>query len=366
MQSTYPKHHCGCDFCCSRRSVNAKKLAVSQAAFQRSGAMQRDGCMCNCHRKESGDAPSFDPEYPAPVNQTALNASRGRNGVPEGNRYTIRNSSSRATGPGVSQTAGANDSVKETAEQREAREAAELDALERLLMLEYKTRTRATMEAERLKRSAAGESGRCPRPLPEDYMSSSKAGMAGLPESGNASLRGVVPGEGSFRSGARTIHDAYAMALDCPAEPPAQCHSSHLLQDTMDDVRKVTADPINTGNRRALQKLLHQHGMAETPTAESVATTGKANSGTEPNAFGSSLAQIRTSYAHPRGAGLVWVPKVQLAAKPQPSTMDSNTLVVEGSATAGADSSKRPPMLSPGAAAAAAAVEGQATYAAYD
>ncbi|KAG5495327.1 hypothetical protein GH5_02983 [Leishmania sp. Ghana 2012 LV757] len=365
MQSTYPKHHCGCDFCCSRRSVNAKKMAVSHAAFQRSDAMQRNGCTCNCHCNESGGV-SFDPEYPAPVNQTALNASRGRNGVPGGNRYTIRNSSSRATGPGASQTVGGDDSMKETAEQREAREAAELDALERLLMLEYKARTRATMEAERLKRSTTGETARCPKPLPENYMSSSKADMVGYPESGTENFNRAVPGEGSFGMDACTIHDAYAMAHNCPAEPPAQCHSSHRLQDTMDDVRKVTADPINTGNRRALQQLLHQHGMAEAPTVESGATTGKAVSGTEQNAFGSSLAQIRTSYAHPRGAGLVWVPKVQLAAKSQPSTTDSNTLVVEGNPAAGTGSSKRPPMLSPGAAAAVAAVEDQATYAAHD
>ncbi|CAJ1011161.1 hypothetical protein Q4I28_006474 [Leishmania naiffi] len=356
MHSTYPKQHCGCDFCCSRRSVNAKKLAASQAAFQHSSAMQRNGCNCDCHSKGLGGVSSFDPDYPVPVNQTALNASRGRNGVPGGNQYTIRNSSTRVAGTDASRRDGGNNSMKETAEEREAREAAELDALERLLMLEYKARTQATIEAERLKRNATSATARDPKPLPEGYSNSSTTDRMGHLESGM---------EGSFSPGTCTIHEAYAMAHDCPAEPPVQCHASHRLQDTMDDVRKVTADPINTGNRRALQKILHQHGMAETPTIESGAVTSKAASGTEQNAFGSSLAQIRTSYAHPRGAGLVWVPTVQSASMSQSSMKDSNPPVVHSSIAAGGGSSKRPPVLSPGAAAAVAAEANRVSYAAH-
>ncbi|CBZ29420.1 conserved hypothetical protein [Leishmania mexicana MHOM/GT/2001/U1103] len=364
MQSTYPKQNCGCDFCRSRRSVNAKKLAASQAAFQRSGTMQRNGCNCCCHSSGPGGVSSFDPEYPVPVNQTALNASRGRNGVPEGNLYTIRNNSTRAAGPGASQTAGGNGLMKETAAQQQAREAAELDALERLLMLEYKARTQATMEAERLKRNATSATIRGPKPVPEGYTSGSIADRMGYSASGAEGHGRTAVGEGTFVPGACTIHEAYAMAHDCPAEPPAQCHASHRLQDTLDDVRKVTADPVHTGNRRALQQLLHQHGMAEAPMSENGATTGKAASRIEPNAFGSSLAQIRTSYAHPRGAGLVWVPTASMAAASQSSMKDSDALVVERSAAAGADSSKRPSGLSPGAAAALAADEKKANYAA--
>ncbi|CAC9523087.1 protein of unknown function - conserved [Leishmania donovani] len=364
MQSNYPKQNCGCDFCCSRRSVNAKKLAASQAAFQRSGMMQRNGCNCCCHSSGPGGVSPFDPDYPVPVNQTALNASRGRNGVPEGNQYTIRNNSTRAAVPGASQTAGGNGSMKETAEQREAREAAELDALERLLMLEYKARTQATMEAERLKRNATSATTRGPKPVPEGYTSGSTADRMEYSASGAEGRGRTAAGEGSFAPDAFTIHEAYAMAHDCPAEPPAQCHASHRLQDTLDDVRKVTADPVHTGNRRALKQLLHRHGMAEAPTSDNGAATGKAASGTEPNAFGSSLAQIRTSYAHPRGAGLVWVPTAPSAAASQSSMKDSDVVVVERSAAAGAGSAKRPAGLSPGAAAALAADEKQASCAA--
>ncbi|GET91366.1 hypothetical protein, conserved [Leishmania tarentolae] len=364
MQSTYPKQNCGCDFCCSRRSVNAKKLAASQAAFQRSGIMQRNGCNCCCHSGGPDAVSSFDPEYPVPVNQTALNASRGRNGVPEGDQYTIRNNSTREGGPGASQTADRNGLVKETAEQRETREAAELDALERLLMLEYKARTQATMEANRLKRNATSATNPGPKPLPEGYTSGSIDGRMGYSPYGTEALGGTAAGEGSFGSGACTIHEAYAMAHDCPAEPPAQCHASHRLQDTMDDVRKVTADPVHTGNRRALQKLLHQHGMAESPASDNGAAAHKTTSGTELNAFGTSLAQIRTSYAHPRGAGVVWVPTQVSAAASPSATKDSDALVVEHSAAAGSGNSKCPPGLSPGAAAALATGEKQGSYAA--
>lgn len=348
MQSTYPTHNCGCDFCTSRRSVNAKKLAVSQAAFQHSGVMQRNGCDCACHTAGQAGATTFDPAYPEPVNQTALNASRGRNGVPGGNQYTIRNGTTRA---GASQNNGNAASAPETAEERQAREVAELDALERLLMLEYKARTKAAMEAERLKGNATGGTARRPQPLPEGYMSSSMADKA---DSGTWGRSGPGVGAGSYGPGVATIHEAYVAAQDCLAEPPAQCHASHLLQDTMDDVRKVTFDPVNAGNRRALQQLLHQHGMAETPTGEAGAGTGKAASGTEHNAFGSSLAQIRTSYAHPRGAGVVWVPKAQSSSK-QVTPNDTNVLSTQG---------KAPAALSPGAAAAIAAQEKHVTYAA--
>ncbi|KAG5496095.1 hypothetical protein JKF63_02393 [Porcisia hertigi] len=357
MQSTYPKQHCGCDFCCSRRSVNAKKLMASQMALHQSGVMQRNGCNCNCHKYGPAGVSSFDPDYPEPVNQTLLNASRGRNGVPGGNQYTIRNSSGLAAGPGASQNVDGNGSVKETAEQRQAREAAELDALERLLMLEYKARAQATMEADRLKRNASSATPRCPQPLPVGYMSSSMGDKTRYPDSGMESRCGASAGEGYFGPGACTIHDAYAIAHSCPAEPPVQCHASHRLQDTMDSVRKVTADPINNANRHALQRLLHENGMAAAPMGESGTANSKAVSGTEQNVFGSTLAEIRSNYAHPRGAGVVWVPKVQSSMK------DSNVLRVEGGATAGAGNSKSLPTLSPGAAAAVATTENQVTYA---
>ncbi|KAK7199639.1 hypothetical protein NESM_000009000 [Novymonas esmeraldas] len=360
MQSTYPGQNCGCDFCGTRRSVNAKKSAVSKAAAQRSTVKQRSGCECDCHDDGQTGGSSFDPGYPEPVNQTALNAARGRNGVPGGNQYTIRNGTTRATGRTASHS-GAGDhsgSAGETAEQRQAREMAELDALERLLMLEYKARTKAAMEAERLKGNATSATGRRPQPLPEGYTSNSAADMSGYPEAGTWGRSG--DGAGAVTD-ARTIHEAYAMAHGCPAEPPTQCHASHRLQDTLDDVRKVTADPVNTVNRRALQQLLHQHGMAETPKSDydATATAGNAVSGAGQSAFGSTLAQIRTSYAHPRGAGVVWAPRTQSPAKSQTYLAESSAPAADGTAA-----SKRPPVLSPGAAAAVAAQEKHVTYAA--
>ncbi|KPA84527.1 putative mitochondrial hypothetical protein [Leptomonas pyrrhocoris] len=330
MQSTYPTQHCGCDFCNSRRSVNAKKLAVSQKAAQ-----QRADCTCECHTKgrQQNGGTGFDPEYPAPVNQTALNASRGRNGVPGGNQYTIKNQSTRAGESGL-QGSGNDASAKETAEQRQARETAELDGLERLLIAEYKARTQATLEAERLKASSTNASARRPQPLPEGYASggvqdNDNAGYNGEP--GTWGRSGPV-GSGSYGQDASTIHEAYAMAQDCPATPPAQCHASHRLQDTMDDVRKVTGDPVNTNNRRALQRLLNKNGLGggEDGGSGTSSTRGDStgNKGARENAFGSSLAQLRTSTTHPRGAGVVWVPTVPLKS----SVKDTDVLVIENAA----------------------------------
>lgn len=348
MQSTYPTQHCGCDFCSSRRSVNAKKLAVSQAIAQKRG-----GCSCECHSRggSQGGERGFDPDYPAPVNQTALNASRGRNGVSGGNQYTIQNTSTRAGGSGAQVDSSAY--PKETAEQRQVREMAELNALERLLIAEYKARTRATMEADRLLATAA----RRPQPLPEGYTEGSQGNNGNSGGFGEPGTWGRS--RGSVGQNVSTIHEAYAMAQECPVTPPAQCHASHRLQDTMDDVRKVTGDPINSGNRRALQRLLNKNGVgsggenggSETSSMRGDATN-KNNNGSgskaDKSAFGSSLAQIRTNNMHPRGAGVVWV----AAAPAQSSSKDTSVLMVDNAASS---SAKRPSPLSPNEATANAA-----------
>lgn len=353
MQRTYPTQHCGCDFCSSRRSVNAKKLAVSQRAAQ-----QRSGCNCQCHSKDGqrgAHESTFDPEYPEPVNQTALNASRGRNGVSGGNQYTIQNRSTRLGGNGTQGSAkGASDT--ETAEQRHARETAELDALERLLIYEYKARTRATLETERLKAASANATARRPQPFPEGYAIGSRGGDGTADFDDADATWGRSQSAGSMRNAA-TIHEAYAQAQACPVTPPAQCHASHRLQDTMDDVQRITRDPVNPDNRRSLQRLLQGNGAGGGSGEATPARGNSAGSNSAAaNTFGSSLAQIRTSNAHPHGAGVVWV-SPSAAGASKSAAGDTNVLVVDGSAAAG--SAKRPPPLSPGAAAAVGAAAQQ-------
>ncbi|KPI89597.1 hypothetical protein ABL78_1262 [Leptomonas seymouri] len=356
MQSTYPRHHCGCDFCSSRRSVNAKKLAVSQIAAQQCGE-----CTCQCHKKDrqQNGASGFNPDFPEPVNQTALNASRGRNGIPGGNQYTIKNRSTRAGESGL-QGSGNNASGKETAEQRQAREKAELDALERLLIAEYKARTQATMEAERLKAASTNSAAHRPQPLPEGYTIGDGQANDNAGYDGDSRPWG---GSGSYGQNASTIHEAYAMAQECPVTPPAHCHASHRLQDTMEDVRKVTSDPINPSNRRALQRLLNKNGLGngEDYGSESSPTRGDATgktgiNGATENAFGSSLAQIRTSNLHPRGAGVVWV-----SASPLQSSVKDTDVLVVGNATdvdaAASGSAKQPSSLLASAMATGAAAQ---------
>jgi hypothetical protein len=369
MQSTYPTQHCGCDFCSSRRAVNAKKLSVSQMAAQKRG-----DCTCQCHSKDKqriryGASAGFDPDYPEPVNQTALNASRSRNGVPGGNQYTIKNRSTRAGELSGSQAFGngngSGNEGEETAEQRQARETAELDALERLLIAEHRARVRATMERERLKSASTNAATRRPQPLPEGYAAD---GTHGSNDNGGSGASGSWGNGGladSYGQNARTIHEAYAMAQECPITPPAQCHASHRLQDTMNDVRKVTGDPVNPSNRRSLQRLLNKNGMGSGEDGDSemssvrgdAASAAGVSCGTV-NAFGSSLAQIRTSNSHPRGAGVVWMS----AAPQQSSTKNTHVLMVESgvggpAAASGSAKYSPPPPLSPGATATGAAAQ---------
>lgn len=76
-------NHCQCDFCNTRRAVNEKKWQVSQRALQLQHAKLRNGYGCTAasskdvaHYTREHNPTCFDPNYPEPVNQTALNANR--------------------------------------------------------------------------------------------------------------------------------------------------------------------------------------------------------------------------------------------------------------------------------------------------
>lgn len=305
----YQSHnHCQCDFCSSRRSVNAKKLSVSQRAAQLQHAASQNGCCCRCHdavnastfaASRNGNT-TFDPEHPAPVNQTALNASRGRTGAPNGKT-------------GSTGAAQGNSAAGKSKEEEEKDAMEELDRLERLLILEHKARINATLEADRvatLRDGKAATTGlRGPQPLPAGY---STNGNQQPPFNGSGSN---YRGGDSLLDGANaeTIREAYELAHQCPVTPPVQCRSSHRLQDTMNDVRAVTMDPINPAGRVALQQVLYDNGMSATPPASASANkqqlygSGKGDGTMMEKEFGSSLAKNRTSHAHPQGAGVVWV-----------------------------------------------------------
>lgn len=352
---------CQCDFCTSRRGANAKKWAVSQRVAELQHAQQQNGCCCGCHDAlnagtfaKSRNATTFDPNYPAPVNQTALNASRGRTG----------NGTVKGATTGVSDAKNATmGGVGETPEEA----MADLDRLERLLVLEHKARVQAALEAGQL--ASLRATGKAPEPqsLPADYtaMGQSYNVTATSPDGLNDSRDGV---NGDSWQSPATIHDAYVAAHVCPITPPPQCHASHQLQDTLNTVRLVTRDPVNTTNRSTLNRVLEQGGAAaaqsspgQSPSAVAGGNaTAMGLSGTARG--GPSLAELRTSKVHPQGAGLVWVkngdPRLtgtyattasQLAAPP---VMGGTTYGVTANRTAPV------PALSPGAVAAMSAAQG--------
>lgn len=341
-------------------------------------SQQQNGCCCKCHdalnattfSKSRGGSTGFNPEYPEPVHQTALNESRGRYGVPDGNKYTIANGTTRSARQGMTGGSGSR-----TKEEEAADAMAELDRLERLLMLEHKTRVRAAMEADKLSSIGSLGSHRL-KPLPEDYKASLR--QRGLEGSGGNEDGGTFRGDQSYGTNACTIHEAYDLAHDCPVPPPMQCHASHRLQDTLDDLRLVTMDPALPSNRSALKKVLFDNGIGNgAPQSDNTADgSGPAAADTlgGTGRFGNSLAQIRNSNSHPQGAGVVWGPKLKGI---NAATLDVNTLTLERTspaataaapaappapsaaatppppaATVGGSLSKAPPHLSPGAAAA--------------
>lgn len=304
----YQTHnHCQCDFCSSRRSVNAKKYSVSERAAQLQHAKQRNGCCCACHdavnattfAASRGGNTAFDPEYPAPVNQTALNASNGRTGAPNGQSTT---SSAQQNGDGK---------TKKTKEEEEKDAMDELDRLERLLILEHKARVNATLEADRLGTlrdgNAASSTRGGPLPLPPGYTPNGQTSFGQQPP---------FSGSGSnYRSGdtmfvgadPETVREAYELAHQCPVTPPPQCRSSHRLQDTLNGVRAVTMDPINPAGRDAIQDVLYTNGMVSTPGASASANQQQLYNADNERELGTSLAKNRTSHSHPQGAGVVWV-----------------------------------------------------------
>lgn len=274
---------CQCAYCTQRREANEKKFATSQNALRKSYGKSQTGCECACHSKrnnasynKSRNVTDFDPNYPAHANQTALNASRGRTG----------------TKGGTARAAQTKDGEDEDAMQ-------ELDRLERLLIEEHTARVRATLEAERLSGlRQSGTAGR-PREMPEDMKAGSQNQVT-FSDSATASRGGA---DNTFGSSGRqgTIRDAYEAAHNCPVTPPVQCQASHQLQDTLDGVREITRDPVNTDNRGRLGRLAN--GEA-TPTSAQRSPTAAPQQ--EQFEFGNSLAQnVRSGY-HPYGAGVVW------------------------------------------------------------
>lgn len=315
----YQSHnHCECDFCQSRRNVNAKKLSVSQRALMVQHAQHRNGCCCSCHDAinactfAKGRHPTtFDPSYPVPVNQTALNAARGRNGVPGGNQYTIADSRGPRGAP--------NFNPIKTKDEEGQDSMKELDRLERLLILEHKARVAASLEADKLGSLRMKEEDR-PQPLPAGY--TSPFGSNGeMPHAngstlGRSNYKGDSAYPGALGDGADlpTVREAFVLAHECPVTPPPQCRASHRLQDTMNDVRFVTMDPINTDNRDTLQRLVYSDGVASTldhlPAASHGNGKEKTSTDGEKYEFGNTLAQNRTSLRHPVGTGVVWTPLV--------------------------------------------------------
>lgn len=309
-------HHCQCDFCNSRRNVNAKKWTVGRRAQMLQHAQLRNGCCCKCHDEMTkctfakGNNPTdFDPNYPAPVNQTALNAARGR-GLP----------------PNVDGSNGAPRSKDE-----EAQDALkDLDRLERLLIMEHKARVNASLEADRagmLRRT--GQELR-PEPLPPGYCPGVGCPY-GAPDNGADGPRDGAERVGAPRNGSNyvgdsqypgalgdgvdpeTVREAYLLAHRCPVTPPPQCHAAHRLQDTLDDVRLAAMDPINPYNRRSLRRVLAANGAGEMPyDYDSQVQLAVAGAGAgAPGARRSSepretIASLRSKVDHPQGTGVVW------------------------------------------------------------
>lgn len=298
----YQSHnHCQCEFCTSRRNVNAKKWTVGRRAQMLHHAMQRNGCCCKCHDDLTKctfdlerNPTDFDPNYPVPVNQTALNALR-----------------MRGCG-GANGTQKSKDALEDDA-------LHDLDRLERLLILEHKTRVNDALKADRLAFLRRTGKEMRPEPLPPGVNPTAvrahyqaTGGEAVEPAEGEGMKTNYLgdsayPGALGSRVGPETIREAYALAHRCPVTPPPQCRASHQLQDTLEDVRMVTMDPINPSNRLQLRRLLQKHGKGE-PVDEIELqrllsqTAGKTSEGQPKH----TLASLRTSFDHPQGTGVVW------------------------------------------------------------
>ncbi|CCW70535.1 unnamed protein product [Phytomonas sp. Hart1] len=313
------RNHCQCDFCCSRRALNAKRFGVTALVSRDSNGQLRNSCYCsnpdsinrNTLGKSNGNT-NFNPDHPSPVNQTALNASRGRNGVPSGNQYTI----SQGPGKGIlrSGVSGELSTQKRSAED----DLKELDQLEQLLILEHKERVAASLESDRLNTLRTTKKESRPLPLPSGYVPSSSA----MPytTTDDVALR-AGHGETSYdKTGVSsngdvpkkvTIQEAFEHAHHCPVAPVAQCDASHRLQDAINGVRMVAMDPTNPKNRETLQEVLRANNIeppvstaiTSIPSTKHDAEEPTINLGTEVK---ETLVSIRTSQHHPQGAGVIW------------------------------------------------------------
>lgn len=298
----YQSHnHCQCEFCTSRRNVNAKKWTIGQRAQMLHHAMHRNGCCCKCHDDLTKctfdlehNPTDFDPNSPVPVNQTALNALRMRG-------------CGGANGVGKSKDRADEDALQD------------LDRLERLLILEHKTRVNDALKADRLAFLRTTGKERRPEPLPPGVNPNALrtqyhaplGGASGSPAGAGISTNylgdSAFPGALGSRVGPETIREAYLLAHRCPVTPPPQCHASHQLQDTLEDVRMVTMDPINPSNRLQLRRLLHKHGKGEEVDEMELQKLLSKNSGKVAQGKPKyTLASLRTSFDHPQGTGVVW------------------------------------------------------------
>lgn len=302
-------HHCQCDFCNSRRNVNAKKWTVGRRAQMLQHAQLRNNCCCKCHDEltactfAKGRHPTdFDPNSPVPVNQTALNAARGRNGLPP-----------LGNGEGAPKT-----------KDEEAQDALnDLDRLERLLILEHKARVKDSLDADRLGMLRQTGKELRPEPLPPGYTPGANNNYGSGPQEGYPCGDGTgrvgtnYVGDSDYPNGLcdgadpETIREAYILAHRCPVTPPPQCRASHRLQDTLDDVRFVAMDPINPQNRRSLRRILNGQKGSECNcfdedgqiqlSSGAAGGAGGAGSGEK-----ETLASLRSKTDHPQGTGVVW------------------------------------------------------------
>lgn len=295
-------HHCQCDFCNSRRNVNAKKWTVGRRAQMMHHAQLRNNCCCKCHDDMTactfakGNNPTdFDPNYPVPVNQTALNAARGRNGLP----------------------ANAGQAVPKSKDEEAQDALNDLDRLERLLILEHKARVKESLDADRLGMLRRTGKELRPEPLPPGYHPGSDnlygvnagadysgAGVDGARNGSNYIGDSQYPGALTDGVDPETVREAYILAHRCPVTPPPQCRASHRLQDTLEDVRFVTMDPINPSNRRTLRRML---GATE-PDASAGEEDYQAqlSGGVIGGPQKETLASLRATTDHPQGTGVVW------------------------------------------------------------
>ncbi|ORC92548.1 uncharacterized protein TM35_000033010 [Trypanosoma theileri] len=305
----YQSHnHCKCDFCNSRRTVNEKKLGVSSRVADLQALQRQNNCCCSCHEVLAGrslkgkTAPNFELDHPEHhVNQTELNARMGRTGLPTGDKYTISAGHTVRgkgdTSPGVGMM---------TREEREKAAMEDLDRLERLLILEHKSRVKAAADAHNLEMRQSTGKGLRPQPfdvtgegvgatvggLQSTGMTTRDAGMHGTPVQGTVV---VQPG---------TIREAYDLAQRCSVTPPPHCEVSHRLQHTINDVRAVARDPVNRKNTGKLRHVLQREGVSGvTPTV-----SDKSDEQNGAAAAMGTTTERPANYFGPRpeGAGVVW------------------------------------------------------------